>query len=175
MELSEVGKTEYQETKRIIKQAMSNDQLVLFVGAGASVDSGMPLWKSAIDKIAEKMPLIEDQKDPLKIPQYYFNSRGKKEYTELVRDIFKYEDNLVPTKLHKKILDFQTSTIVINKLGYEEVIHHCIFIVDNNGCNRRGCTKPFKEVWRCSEEGDTEGGQERGEQGRKLCRRQSGT
>lgn len=120
MELSEVGKTEYQETKRIIKQAMSNDQLVLFVGAGASVDSGMPLWKSAIDKIAEKMPLIEDQKDPLKIPQYYFNSRGKKEYTELMRDIFKYEDNLVPTKLHKKILDFQTSTIVTT--NYDRLI-----------------------------------------------------
>ena len=120
MQLSEEGKLEYKETKRIIREAMSNDQLVLFVGAGASVDSGMPLWGSAIDKIAEKLPLIEEQKDTLKIPQYYYNSRGKKEYTELMRDIFKYEDNLLPTKLHKKILDFQTTTIVTT--NYDRLI-----------------------------------------------------
>lgn len=113
----------YLETKRIINDAMANGQLVLFVGAGASVESGMPLWKAAIDNIAKKMPLTEEQKktlDTFKIPQYYFNSRGKKEYTQLMRDIFRYEDNLRPTKLHKKLLDFQTATIVTT--NYDHLI-----------------------------------------------------
>lgn len=120
MSLSKEGKIKYKETKRIIREAMSNNQLVLFVGAGASVDSGMPLWEDAINKIAEKMPLIDEQKDALKIPQYYYNARGKKEYIQLMRDVFRCEDNLLPTKLHKKILDFQTTTIVTT--NYDRLI-----------------------------------------------------
>ena len=120
MKLSQTGRKIYSETKRIINDAMDNEQLVLFVGAGASVDSGMPLWGKAIDEIARKMVLAEKQKDTLKIPQYYFNSRGKKEYTQLMRDIFRYEDHLLPTKLHKKILDFHTATIVTT--NYDNLI-----------------------------------------------------
>jgi len=33
---------QYKESKRIIRQAMDEHQLVLFVGAGASIASGMP-------------------------------------------------------------------------------------------------------------------------------------
>ena len=35
----------YVEAKRLIQEAKKDDQLVLFVGAGASIDSGMPSWK----------------------------------------------------------------------------------------------------------------------------------
>lgn len=114
------GKITYKETKRIIYEAMENEQLVLFVGAGASADSGMPLWREAISKIAEKMQLTDDQNDYLKVPQYYYNSRGKKEYTQLVRDIFKYEDCLLPTDLHKTLLDLNTSTIITT--NYDHLI-----------------------------------------------------
>lgn len=120
MAICETGKILYRETKRIINDAMENNQLVLFIGAGASTDSGIPLWKDAINIIAEKMPLTEKQNDTLKIPQYYYNSRGKKEYTQLMRDIFRYEDYLLPTKLHKKILDFNTDTIVTT--NYDHLI-----------------------------------------------------
>ena len=128
MSLCEMGKNNYKETKRIINGAMNNDQLVLFVGAGASVDAGMPLWGTAIEKIADKMQLTDKQKDTLKIPQYYYNSRGKKEYTQLMREIFRYEDCLLPTKLHKKILDFQTATIVTT--NYDHLIE---LAAENNG------------------------------------------
>lgn len=35
---------EYSESRRIIRQAQRDDQLVLFVGAGVSINSGMPSW-----------------------------------------------------------------------------------------------------------------------------------
>lgn len=120
LSLLQEGKITYKETKRIIYEAMENEQLVLFVGAGASVDSGMPLWKEAISKIAEKMQLTDDQNDYLKVPQYYYNSRGKKEYTQLMRDIFKYEDCLLPTELQKTLLDLNTSTIITT--NYDHLI-----------------------------------------------------
>ena len=37
-----------------------------------------------------------------------------------MRDIFRYEDHLLPTKLHKKILDFHTATIVTT--NYDNLI-----------------------------------------------------
>lgn len=114
------GKEKYKETKRIIYEAMKNEQLVLFVGAGVSVDSGMPLWRDAISKIAEKMQLTSNQRDYLKIPQYYYNSRGKKEYTQLMREVFKYEDYLLPTKVHKALIDLNTSTIITT--NYDHLI-----------------------------------------------------
>lgn len=112
MEFCKNGKKIYKESKRLIKKAQMNKQLVLFVGAGASVDSGMPLWKDAVAAIATKMVLVDGQRDYLLIPQYYFIERGKKEYTQLMREIFHYEEELFPTKLHEKILDFQTETII---------------------------------------------------------------
>ena len=36
--------SQYIESKRIIRKAMEEHQLVLFVGAGASIASGMPTW-----------------------------------------------------------------------------------------------------------------------------------
>lgn len=128
MSLLQEGKIAYKETKRIIYDAMENEQLVLFVGAGVSVDSGMPLWRDAISKIAEKMQLTIDQNDYLKVPQYYYNSRGKKEYTQLMRDIFKYEDCLLPTDLHKTLLDLNTSTIITT--NYDHLIEKA---VEENG------------------------------------------
>lgn len=37
-----------------------------------------------------------------------------------MRDIFRFTDHLLPTKLHKKILDFHTSTIVTT--NYDNLI-----------------------------------------------------
>lgn len=122
MSLLEEGKIAYKETKRIIYEAKENDQLVLFVGAGASADSGMPLWGEAISKIAKKMQLTANQSDYLKIPQYYYNSRGKKEYTQLMRNIFRYEEYLTPTELHKSLLDLNTSTIITT--NYDHLIEN---------------------------------------------------
>lgn len=124
MSISEEGKQLYNETRRIIREAKSNGQLVLFVGAGASVDPGMPLWGQAIEQIASKLPLTDKDKpyDPLKIPQYYYNFRGKKEYTQLMREIFRYGVSLQTTLLHKKLIECQADTIITT--NYDHLIEH---------------------------------------------------
>lgn len=110
----------YEETFRILKGAKNENRLVLFVGAGASVDSGMPLWSEAIDTISKALGLQGKNDDVLKIPQYYYNSRGKKEYNELMRKIFKYGEELNTTDLHKAIIGLGTHTIITT--NYDHLI-----------------------------------------------------
>ena len=45
----------YNEERRLIQQAERDKRLVFFVGAGASIPSGMPSWKEAIEIIKERM------------------------------------------------------------------------------------------------------------------------
>lgn len=114
------NKKSYEETFRILKEAKNEKRLVLFVGAGASFDSGMPLWSDAIDTISKALGLQKGTDDALKIPQYYFNSRAKKEYNELMRKIFKYGEELNTTDLHKAIIGLGTHTIITT--NYDHLI-----------------------------------------------------
>lgn len=122
MSITQEGKILYNETRRIIRNAKDHNRLVLFVGAGASMDSGMPSWSQAIEQIASKLPLSDNDKlyDPLKIPQYYFNSRGKKEYIQLMREVFLYGTPLKITPLHKKLINCQAETIITT--NYDHLI-----------------------------------------------------
>lgn len=120
MQIKEAGKNKYAETKRIIRTAMTEKQLVLFVGAGASVDAGIPLWGNAIKQISEKLDLQQKTNDYLLIPQYYYNSRGQKEYTELMRSVFRYNDKLEPQPIHKAIMGFGVDTIITT--NYDHLI-----------------------------------------------------
>lgn len=123
MNINQTIQWSYEESKRIIQEAQENNQLVLFVGAGASIDSGMPSWNKAVDKIKKRLGYEEkdDQllpANPLKIPQYYFNQRGKNEYTNLMRKIFKYGETLPTTKLHQKLMKFNAPTIITTNYDY---------------------------------------------------------
>ena len=121
MQTTDFGKKKYAETKRLIRKAMQERQLVLFVGAGASFDSGMPLWETSITQIADKLNLDKDRLcDSLIIPQYYYNERGRKEYTQLMREIFHYYDKLYPREVHKVIMQFDAETIITT--NYDHLI-----------------------------------------------------
>ena len=45
----------YEESRRLIRTAMADHNLVIFVGAGVSLDSGMPSWSKAVSQIADKL------------------------------------------------------------------------------------------------------------------------
>ncbi|OUP15886.1 hypothetical protein B5F30_04405 [Lactobacillus johnsonii] len=118
MDINKTLRASYEESKRIIREAQVNNKLVLFVGAGVSIDSGMPSWKSAIDEVKHRLGIEED--DYLKIPQYYYDARGKKEYTALMRKIFKYGKPLPIKTVHRKIMQFNASTIITT--NYDHLI-----------------------------------------------------
>lgn len=100
------------ESIRIIRQAIFDRKLVVFVGAGASINSGIPSWQGLISEFKEKLSLDEKQQDDfLKIPQYYYNSRGAKEYTEFVKDVLKYDDK-EPNDIHSLILQLNPAHII---------------------------------------------------------------
>lgn len=104
---------QYNESKHIINQAQNDGQLVIFVGAGASMSAGMPSWQQAVKKIADRLGIEKySAEDYLRIPQYYYNSRGKKEYTQLIQDIFLYQKCLSSQKVHDQIIGFNTQTII---------------------------------------------------------------
>ncbi|QNQ82757.1 SIR2 family protein [Lactobacillus sp. PV012] len=125
MDINQTIRRSYEESKRIIQEAQKNNQLVLFIGAGASIDSGMPSWRNALDKIKKRLGYEEKEErsipdNPLKIPQYYFNQRGKNEYKRLMSEIFKYGETLPTTSLHQRLMKFNTSTIITT--NYDHLI-----------------------------------------------------
>lgn len=102
----------YAEEIRLLREAMLNKKLVVFVGAGTSIDSGMPSWSEAIIDIAKKLGISEDNLDYMKIPQFYYNARRKKEYVELMRHIFRYNEDLDIQEVHRNIIKLNAHTML---------------------------------------------------------------
>lgn len=112
---------QYNEAKRIINQAQYDGQLVIFVGAGASMSAGMPSWAQAVKKIADRLGIEKyTSEDYLRIPQYYYNARGKKEYTQLMHDVFLHQKYLASQPIHNQIIKFNTQTIITT--NYDNLI-----------------------------------------------------
>ncbi len=107
---------------------MLENKLVVFVGAGVSFNSGIPLWEEAVEKIKVNLESeFDSEKDYLKIPQFYYNSRGFKEYNELMKDIFSYVDK-EPNNLHRKIFELKPSHIITT--NYDDFLER---VADENG------------------------------------------
>jgi NAD-dependent SIR2 family protein deacetylase len=107
---------------RKIKEASDNNKLVLFVGAGVSANSGVPIWKQVIKKMAEDLGIkeIEDSIETyLKIPQYYFNERGEKEYFDKLHEIF-LSKQYTPNPIHKEL--FKLNPIHIVTTNYDNLL-----------------------------------------------------
>lgn len=101
-----------EESVRILHEAYISKKLVLFVGAGADIPSGLPSWSKAIQDFCKYLHINIEGVDNIRIPQFYYNSRGKKEYVELCRNIFFYNKELSINDMHKKIIDFNVNTII---------------------------------------------------------------
>lgn len=145
--LDSFTKGQYEESKRLIRSAMEDHNLVLFIGAGTSLDSGMPSWSKAVSEIAERLNLSSHNMDSLKIPQYYFNRRGQNDYNQLVHEIFKYRAHLPTKPVHKKILDFDADILVTTNYDHlleqaAEEVGQVLYVVskDNELPYKRGKT-----------------------------------
>ena len=99
-----------------LKDDMENNRLVIFVGARVSANSGCPSWGTLIDKFAEGLGIdSEDRTESteyyLKIPQYYYIERGKKEYFDVIEETINSIDP-VPNDINRKIFKLRPHTVI---------------------------------------------------------------
>ena len=109
------------ESKKIIRKAMNNNKLVIFVGSGVSLNSGYPSWGDLINEFKKGIDIDNSElttDDYLKIPQYYYNERNKKEYYELINEVFDVKAK--PNVIHDLILQFNPNNIITT--NYDKLI-----------------------------------------------------
>ena len=97
----------WQESIEYIRDAKDNNRLVIFIGAGVSMNSSLPSWYGLIQKIADELgyskcnPSCQDctksgcsakdefsQEDFLKIPEYYYSTVDEKTYDTFIQNHF---------------------------------------------------------------------------------------
>lgn len=126
---------DWKESVEEIKKAQENNQLVLFVGAGVSKNSGVPTWWELVKKIAEKIGYDkctsckrkkEDcfvldceerydftQEELLRIPEYYYQSdtsENHREYYDLIGSTLKCDRN--PNPIDEEIFNILPHHII---------------------------------------------------------------
>lgn len=103
-----------------IQDASRNGRLVLFVGAGVSKNSGVPMWGELIEKMKSELPeSVRNEKDDLKLAQLYKDSRGEKEYLEMVMDTLCH-NKVIPNSIHKELLALAPAHIITT--NYDDLI-----------------------------------------------------
>lgn len=103
-----------------IQQSSRANKLVVFVGAGVSLNSGIPTWNKLIDSMKKELPSeLAKETDVLKIAQMYKDSRGDKEYMDKIKEVLLY-NKAVPNPLHKSILSLNPCHIITT--NYDDLI-----------------------------------------------------
>lgn len=107
----------------LIKEAINNDKLVIFAGAGISKDSGIPLWGALIKSAKNYLNETTKETDSLKIAQILYNEKGEKEYNEIIKElVFKNANQYNP--IHEIIFELNPQHIITTNydMFFESVI-----------------------------------------------------
>ena len=112
---------DFRASLKKIVAAKENGKLVIFAGAGVSVDSQVPGWATLVDEL--KNDLSTTEADFLKVAELYHNSRGEKEYHERVQEILK-SGKTTYNPVHQKILELDPVHVVTTNYDshFEQVI-----------------------------------------------------
>ncbi|TKH36652.1 SIR2 family protein [Bacillus cereus] len=104
-----------------IRKAKEHDKLVVFVGAGVSVNSELPTWYDLVSELAKEMGMnVGNSVDSfMQIPQYYYNERGEKEYLEKIAEIFNRK-TYKPNAIHKQIMNLNPKHIITT--NYDDLL-----------------------------------------------------
>jgi len=102
------------ENIKKVREAMDNNKLVVFVGAGVSANSNLPSWVELIKEICKSLGIDSNKKmnteDFMRISQYYYNQRGMKEYYDTISR--KFDVKIQPNLLHQYILKMSPQHII---------------------------------------------------------------
>jgi len=96
---------------RNIVKARNSGRLVIFSGAGVSVDSNVPGWQSLLKALRQDLGQEQEAEDPLVTPQAYLNERKKKEYQERIQEVLNYPHSRF-NPLHQLVLDLRPQHII---------------------------------------------------------------
>ena len=109
------------ETLKKIQEAREKNKLVIFAGAGVSVDSGAPLWWETGKAILQTLGLPENTiaEAPV-IGQWLYNERGEKEYNDKLREILRYHKNLQPNPIHSQLLRLRPRHLITT--NYDDLL-----------------------------------------------------
>ncbi|TMU54589.1 SIR2 family protein [Flagellimonas algicola] len=120
-------KNEFNNNASSIKEAINNDRLVVFAGAGVSKDSGIPLWNELQEGIRERLNEETSEVDPLKIAQLLYNEKGEKEYNDILKKLL-FEKQDSPNQLHEILFELNPQHIITT--NYD---HHFESIINDHG------------------------------------------
>lgn len=102
-----------------IQKASKEGNLVVFVGAGVSNNSGVPVWSELTNAFKSELPdFAKKISDDLKLAQIYKTSYPTK-FLETVRTVLK-DGEIVPNAIHYSILDLKPCHIITT--NYDDLI-----------------------------------------------------
>lgn len=114
-----MDKTVIQTHIKNILSASEQERLVLFVGAGVSANSGVPVWNTLISGLeAELPPFARGLNDSLKLAQIYKTTYPAKFVTK-VKEILK-DGKIAPNPIHDVLLDLHPVHIITT--NYDNLI-----------------------------------------------------
>lgn len=110
----------YSEDFRFLRNSMLCKELVVFVGAGVSMGSGLPSWNKLVEEIQNRLGISDlSFNDNTIVPQLFYNSRGKKEYNDLIHSLLCIPNSL-PNESHECIVKINPRYIITT--NYDELI-----------------------------------------------------
>lgn len=126
-----------------IVEAMNDDSLIVFVGAGVSANSGLPSWNQLIGKLRTELSLLdEDEEDNLKVAQFYYDTWGKQKYFQKISGIFDEYVNADPNAIHDHIFRIQPRHLITT--NYDTILEDKMNIgIDKYNIIKRDADIPY--------------------------------
>ncbi len=106
-----------------IRNAIDTNKLVVFAGAGISVDAGIPTWGTLIDEMKSEISISPNEADYLRIAQMYYNERQQKEYIDKIRAVLKHK-KVRYNEIHEWIFKLNPEHILTT--NYDDLLEQVI-------------------------------------------------
>lgn len=106
---------------RILSEAQKSKKLVIFAGAGISMESGLPSWGELCNHLLNDMDT--PSQDPLEIAEEYRDVYGQKGLMEKLLKVLNHNE-ITSNPIHAKIIDLASSHIITT--NYDNNFEHVI-------------------------------------------------
>lgn len=106
-----------------IRNAIDTNKLVVFAGAGISVDAGIPNWGALIDEMKSEIAIPPNEADYLRIAQMYYNERQQIEYIDKIRSVLKHK-KVKYNEIHEWVFKLNPEHILTT--NYDDLLEQVI-------------------------------------------------